>query len=498
MDHKKILLNLKELVATIVTLTGQIQERFEAALFDDVLQQQVDLLIDGIVAMNQSLQTVLAQDPDAALQALFDEVADQLVTIISGFEQQDIELIRATYLGPFTEKFPLLAQALNYYIENRIKKQVVVIGVNEWSVDVGHLLDSEKAEIVAFVSDKPELQGKTYRNIPILSSLEGSGVPYDLLIAAEPCSYQHEEKPVLDLVGMLDTHYDFETFRAMSHLIEADRDVEAFVTGLSYAEVGIDVDELPYKTLNLAVSSQDLFYDYQIAKRLLSNEQVRENVKLVIIGLAYYSFEFDLSKGRLKNKTAHYYPFFKTLHHHEADPSVLESFDKFEELALTVFHKDYLATIYQLLGPYKQSWWENLVSGTLDQERIDMAEMYISMDCDKDYPLTVEENVQTLKEYVEFLLAQNIEVAFVVCPTSNYYHPLFSARLKDNFLTIIEQFKKEYPPIKVLDYFDSADFEDEDFYDVSHLNTRGAKKLTAQLRRDLSSVMEQGEIENGD
>lgn len=65
-----------------------------------------------------------------------------------------------------------------------------------------------------------------------------------------------------------------------------------FATGISYMMAGLSVDDMPLGFgVNLAASSQDIYYSLEIAKRvLLQNPKVR----YAFIGLSPYSFSYSL------------------------------------------------------------------------------------------------------------------------------------------------------------------------------------------------------------
>ena len=67
-----------------------------------------------------------------------------------------------------------------------------------------------------------------------------------------------------------DFHSPFLLDRAMRYYKKYHKDFDAFATGMSYVEVGIDYNQFRRKIFNFAYSSQDLYYDYQTAKFAIS------------------------------------------------------------------------------------------------------------------------------------------------------------------------------------------------------------------------------------
>ena len=62
---------------------------------------------------------------------------------------------------------------------------------------------------------------------------------------------------------------NWETERHLRYYREHVQDFEMFATGTSPTEAGIDVKCFKYKAFNFATSSQDLYYNFQIAKHVI-------------------------------------------------------------------------------------------------------------------------------------------------------------------------------------------------------------------------------------
>ena len=107
------------------------------------------------------------------------------------------------------------------------------------------------------------------------------------------------------------------------------------------------------------------------------------------------------------------------------------------------------------------------------------------LDCNKNYPKTVEENKIIFEKYIKLLQKYNVKPIVVVCPTSKYYNINFSKRLKDQFFEIIYQMKIKYD-FQYIDYFESKLFDDSMFYDVSHLTYEGGEKFTKILNETIN------------
>lgn len=102
--------------------------------------------------------------------------------------------------------------------------------------------------------------------------------------------------------------------RALSYFEKHSAEFEMFATGMSYTSFGLDSTKFNHKLFNFAKASQDLYYDYQIAKFAVNTSR-RGKIRCALIGLAPYSFHFDLSKTTNENwRLIHYLVALNDLH----------------------------------------------------------------------------------------------------------------------------------------------------------------------------------------
>lgn len=448
----------------------------------------INLLISALVELNTGMEPILLHNPENRLTESMNELAKYFEDIISCYELNQINLIEDIFLNSLTLKFRKFYKDLSTYFCNiTAVKKAIVTGVNDLSINIDQLIDTNKCKIVAFISDNNELQGTYIKDIPVFARNEIPFINYDYLIISDYFTCNLEEKVIININDYKKQYYDYEVFRAYASYFNCKNPLDGFITGLSYAEVGIDTSHLPYNVLNVAVSSQDLFYDYQWAKMILTNHEIGSNVKFAIIGMSYYSFQYDLSKSSLKNKVHNYYPFFKTFRKHPSSEEVIENYIKFQQVASEIFVKEYNTILYNLFKDNSESWWDDMVSKAMDKDAIERDKWIVERDCCKDYPETVQENIRILREYISLLKSKEIIPIIVTCPTSKHYYSKFSLRIKEEYMELMNIIKNEFD-IQVFDYFESNAFSDEDFYHVSHLNKNGAKKFTMLLNDRLKNI----------
>ena len=341
----------------------------------------------------------------------------------------------------------------------------------------------ENIEIIGYIDNDTESHGKKRNNLIIESPNNIHTFNYDFIVIASQYNeviYRQLLKigiskfKIFQFYKFIDLNFNYIKYRIENYLYKSNDKFEVLITGLSYSLTGIHSEFLSKRSLNLAAGSQDIFYDYQIIKYLLANFSNRtKDVKYIIIGLSYYSFQYDLSLSGMKNKTVLYYPLLKTSHHFE---NINEIFDEYLynlEIAEKILKRDNNCgfTIKWSNPSLCQVENRDLV-GKKQSER----------DSNKDYPKTVEENINIFNDYLSFLRKNNIKPIVTVLPTSTYYSKYFSKKIESEFHSIINKFKVEYN-FQYIDYFRSNLFNDDDFADVSHLNFKGAKKFTKLLNK---------------
>ncbi|WP_291651648.1 hypothetical protein [Clostridium sp.] len=244
-------------------------------------------------------------------------------------------------------------------------------------------------------------------------------------------------------------------------------EINGIITGLSYAEVGIKED-INDNFINFSFSSQDLYYDFKLIKYLFNFKQVKNNLKYVIINMGYYSFDYDMTKTNARNRIHRYINYFEDYHNNES----------FMELDIIRSFYEEGITFQEYIDMNKLKEETILVSNKTKD--IYEAQKNSSM----DYEVTRKENEKILEEYIVFLKENSIIPIIAICPTSKYYRENFNINKKYIFYNILDKLKNKYD-FQVVDYFDSDLFENDDFWDYSHLNGKGSEKFTQILKEEI-------------
>jgi hypothetical protein len=244
---------------------------------------------------------------------------------------------------------------------------------------------------------------------------------------------------------------------------------EVMISGISYHNDGIDENTfgLIGKTcFNFALRAQDIFYDWKISE-LLGSQGFLKNTRYYIIGLSYYSFEYDLSKSRNSWEIIRYYPIIEDCHNLISQ----QWFKLYVEEIEKKIENDEIH--YQLFSNRKKHEINEM-----------QAKECAKGDFNKDYPVTVWENKKILKSFLSYLSARKIVPVIVVMPAVKEYTQCCSRIFIKEFYSNLYECL-EGKNIQVLDYFGKYFGEKSDWYHITHFNASGAERFTKKLIKDI-------------
>ncbi|WP_415782874.1 hypothetical protein, partial [Bacillus manliponensis] len=281
-------------------------------------------------------------------------------------------------------------------------------------------------------------------------------------------------------------------------------DIDTLIVGLSYSLFGIEAAKLRKQAVNLSLASQDMYYSFKILKELIDKNK---SIKNCIIGVAYYSFHFDLSKGseafRIKDV---YYPLFKDRHHYEIldeqnnrehdslekfvsnESRILLDINSLESKIMDLYYKN------EGLSYFNSHIVRKNASLLGDQSLLDLTvEKKIVLGKDRaqrhnkalKHKETVKENEKVFSDMLKYLNKKNIKPIIVVFPTTVYYKDHLDSAFKEEFYNKLNTFKKEHI-FSVVDLFERNDFNENDCLDLDHLDLEGAIKVTNILNNHLT------------
>lgn len=292
-------------------------------------------------------------------------------------------------------------------------------------------------------------------------------------------------------------------------LVNGSETYNGAILGLSHTEVGIIEQNMSLPTVNLSVSSQDIYYDYVNMQYMIQqyDDRIRD-LKYVIIDLYKYNyFNFDVSKSRM----AHLYYAWSGQHTDEHNFYKNHIYDfSFEDLNKYLEYEKYpKKTNEALLG------WERLFEFDLNKvtdedlkkrspihsrnvivtDEVVANYNYSPNNVIKRFDDTIEENKLYFDKLIQLIQGVNhdVKIYAVQMPmfcdawkrAEEYYSPW-----KQEFYEIMEGYKQKYS----IEFWDFTEHpianERICWYDTEHLNYYGALKFTDFLNQKIMDCLE--------
>lgn len=252
-----------------------------------------------------------------------------------------------------------------------------------------------------------------------------------------------------------------------------------FATGISYTEVGLDLRYIPHRQgrgVNLSGSNQDLRQGYLTAKYIF--EHVKPGtIKFVIISLAPYSFRYINSESfSVCSRNLQY---LLALGNHDKET--------LHDILLRTLISDGVKKIFVEMSARQADLNFEVVKNLLDGEFPARAlvnwEDELKILTKKYRPQVVEENIQTLKSYIKLCLDNGAKPVGVVFPFAPAMRKNYDAELLNNFRAVVSRLEADCD-FTCVDLFD-LDLGYDCFYDMQHLNLRGAAAAISVLSSQL-------------
>ena len=247
------------------------------------------------------------------------------------------------------------------------------------------------------------------------------------------------------------------------------------ITGLSYA-VGIKTEVFPERFVNLAMRSQDLFFDYCLARYLLDCLGCR-SIRYAIVGLSYYSFQCDMTQSSLAYLALRYGDVLTELAPLIRDDLMSRRMEHVREIK-----KRY----DRCPAPYVPLKLQRVAAAKEEERRNVSKEAFekaAAANGKKDYPQTARENHHILRQYMKMLTAYRVKPVIVVHPQHRLYRSAFPARLKEEFYEVVDGIRDEYD-FQLIDGYELP-YGDGEYADGHHLNGAGALRFSKYLRETI-------------
>ncbi len=247
---------------------------------------------------------------------------------------------------------------------------------------------------------------------------------------------------------------------------------ETIIVGSSYPLFGVCEENIK-NSINLSLPSQDLYYSYKTIKSIL---ETNNNLKRVILGMSYYSFNFDLSMSKNERIRIEkvYYNIFKDEHNYKDIDC--KKCKKYKKSHIPIKSKEYFNRL--ITRQYTSGYYKNKCELTQDEMLNDAKVRALAHNKLIKFSDTINENKRIMESIINILNTNSIELFIVIFPVTSKYRRYFNYLYKDIFYENIN-YKDNSEEFILIDLFECEIFDDIiDFIDYDHLSKRGAKKVT--------------------
>lgn len=251
--------------------------------------------------------------------------------------------------------------------------------------------------------------------------------------------------------------------------------------GSSHTQMGINSNAFEQNAAyNLAISSQDLYNSCELYKKYCKEIP---NLKNIFIEYSVFSAGYEIEKS-INSRFAYYYNFVFGI--------------PFKYLTKSNFVKSNINLVYKkAMRGYKLPKGYN---GYLDyvtyyDENIAIRDVKAHI----KHATRNNKQEQYIKQTIELANSLEQNVYVLVPPHSSTYITYIKEEANKMEYTLEDLFaplnnlKKEID-LKILNYFDSKEFCDEDFYDWEHLNPSGALKWTSFIKSKMTEIDAKGDV----
>lgn len=262
------------------------------------------------------------------------------------------------------------------------------------------------------------------------------------------------------------------------------------ITGSSHALNGI-YERAWKNAINCSMHSQDIYYDFKCARRVLTSGGGRFFKRCFIIMGYYIAFQ-DLSLSKVSRETVIskvYYPIFKDAHNW-SEPVPHDPWAEFGDVSksIKIAIEDAVAKKILEAGTYYPEFrcrrggvpsCKNWGQVPVEDRPLYGAKRAEDHNRIFQHKASLEENKEILKDFVRFLYSRDVTPIVVVTPFAEEYTRQVLPEMKEGVLELLDSVPED---VHYVDFNEAADlFEPEDFMDTDHLSAVGAKKMSAIL-----------------
>lgn len=289
-----------------------------------------------------------------------------------------------------------------------------------------------------------------------------------------------------------------EVWNIKMHNRELEK-VQGLIFGNSLAANGFLEEELDIPFINLAVPSQDLYFCYRVFCRCMEKYGERFcSLKYIIIDLYNY-MEFNLDTSRGKDMLGYVYSGgIHDEHNFKVNNNYSNTLDKEMFTEYCVVLKDPKQNVIQEIFSNWDTEFNKFVCGRWDhilESTLLRAEQIAGKSITERYKDTFQENINILECFMKDIKKQNadMKVIFTLIPqytTMEKVSDPFMCKWKNEFYGIVTDICNRHHAL-FWDFKNCREISENHmfYYDEMHLNSVGARAMSAILNEKLNQIL---------
>ena len=316
--------------------------------------------------------------------------------------------------------------------------KIIIVGItdeNRFSI-IENL--SSDSSIIAYTDVSDLYKGyDTFDYVNYINSNTIQNIEYDFIVIAYSTE-KYIKKTLMELSGfgicrkkivVYEYYKDTLIVNPLKKYALSEKKFANIIFGMSHSQCGLQVQYLRETSYKFSVPSADLHIQHNILKWLAENYPKEfEGVKNFIFEMPYYYFNYDLSKfGSFITKRMYYYELFNDYHNFNDNTSINEfkscmKIFGFDEKDMKYsYNIDYdnevalASKIYGIKTILKKIW--NSVN-----KNIQIIKTHDNV-WNKDYPKTVEENMDIWEKTVRLIKERNCNarIYILIMPFNRFF-----------------------------------------------------------------------------
>ncbi len=261
--------------------------------------------------------------------------------------------------------------------------------------------------------------------------------------------------------------------------------IQTLVLGSSHELTGVDPSALGQPAFNLASQSQSLYYDAALVRKY---RPLLPALKRVVLAVSYFSLEYELANGPERWRSFHYRYFHGLPHQDWHNVVSARNLSAYFLSAETTRARVLAGTSTNAFTEYDE-WggWTNRPRGSLLPMQADTNALRnaalgtLRLHHGMMRAETFETNVHRLDALIGDLQRDGIQVLLVTLPVTRYYAAGMRPEPYERMQTAMQKLSATHG-VAYHNFMSDPRFEDADFADGDHLNSRGAAKMTRYLK----------------